>query len=56
MIPTPKVVSPAKYRPLMVRLPPPLDKRLRIYANNHERPLSWCIRKALEEWLKGRNA
>lgn len=40
-----------KYRPLLVRLPPQLDERLRYFASVRERHLSWVIRKALGEYL-----
>lgn len=36
---------------LIVSLPPELDQKLRQYAEENERPLSWVIQKALAEWL-----
>lgn len=40
-----------KWRPLMVRLPPDIDERLRYFATSRERALSWVVRKALGEYL-----
>lgn len=35
-----------------VTLPPSLMKRLDKYMKTEDRPRSWCIQKALDEWLK----
>jgi len=40
-----------KWKPLLVRLPPDIDERLRYYATSRERHLSWIVRKALGEYL-----
>ena len=35
-----------------ITIPPSLDERLLKYMTEEERPRSWCIQKALDEWLK----
>lgn len=35
-----------------ISLPPSLDQRLEKYRTEEERPRSWVIQKALDEWLK----
>lgn len=35
-----------------VSLPPALQERLIKYCQAEERPMSWCIQKALDAWLK----
>ena len=35
-----------------ISLPPSLDQRLEKYREEEERPRSWVIQKALDEWLK----
>ena len=35
-----------------VTLPPSLLKRLDKYMKDEDRPRSWCIQKALDDWLK----
>lgn len=35
-----------------ITLPPSIAARLEKYAEDEERPKSWCIQKALDEWLK----
>lgn len=37
-----------------VTLPPSIVKRLDKYMEDEERARSWCIQKALDEWLKKR--
>lgn len=47
--------NPAKFRRLLVGLPPALDYALRKRAAEEDRSLSWLIRKALREFLKTPN-
>lgn len=35
-----------------ISLPNSLIERLEKYMKDEERPRSWCIQKALDEWLK----
>ena len=35
-----------------ISVPPSIDQRLEKYRKEEERPRSWCIQKALDEWLK----
>ena len=35
-----------------ISLPNSLIERLEKYMKEEERPRSWCIQKALDEWLK----
>lgn len=35
-----------------ISLPPSIDQRLEKYRTEEERPRSWVIQKALDEWLK----
>ncbi len=35
-----------------ISLPPSLSERLEKYRIDEERPRSWIIQKALDEWLK----
>lgn len=37
-----------------ISLPPSLSERLEKYRADEERPRSWIIQKALDEWLKER--
>ena len=37
-----------------ISLPNSLIERLEKYMKDEERPRSWCIQKALDEWLKKR--
>ena len=37
-----------------ISLPPSLSERLEKYRIDEERPRSWIIQKALDEWLKER--
>ena len=40
------------YQKFNVTLPPSIIERLEKYMKDEERPRSWCIQKALDEWLK----
>lgn len=40
------------YIPHNITLPPSIENRVVKYCQEEERPLSWCIQKALDEWLK----
>ena len=42
------------YQKFNVTLPPSIIERLDKYMAEEERPRSWCIQKALDEWLKKR--
>ena len=35
-----------------ITLPPSIVERLEKYRADEDRPRSWCIQKALDEWLK----
>ena len=37
-----------------ISLPPSIDERLEKYRTDEERPRSWVIQKALDEWLSKR--
>ena len=37
---------------IQITLPPSLYERLEKFREDEERPRSWCIQKALDEWLK----
>jgi hypothetical protein len=37
-----------------ITVPPSIHERLEKYIKDEERPRSWCIQKALDEWLKKR--
>lgn len=37
-----------------VSMPPSLIKRLDKYMKAEDRPRSWCIQKAVDEWLKAK--
>jgi hypothetical protein len=37
-----------------VSMPPSLIKRLDKYMKAEDRPRSWCIQKAVDEWLKNK--
>lgn len=37
-----------------ISMPPSIAERLKKYMEDEERPRSWCIQKALDEWLKAR--
>lgn len=40
------------YERFNISLPPSIIKRLEKYMEEEERNRSWCIQKALDEWLK----
>lgn len=40
------------YNDYHISLPNSLIERLERYMKEEERPRSWCIQKALDEWLK----
>lgn len=40
------------YERYNISLPPSIIKRLEKYMEEEERNRSWCIQKALDEWLK----
>ncbi len=40
------------YQKFNITLPPSIAERLDKYMKEEERPRSWCIQKALDEWLK----
>ena len=40
------------YQRVNVSIPPSLLKRLDKYMKEEDRNRSWCIQKALDEWLK----
>lgn len=42
------------YQKFNVTLPPSIIERLEKYMEDEERPQSWCIQKALDEWLKNK--
>lgn len=42
------------YLRINVSMPPSLMKRLDKYMKDQDRPRSWCIQKAVDEWLKNR--
>lgn len=42
------------FRDYHISLPNSLTERLEKYMAEEERPRSWCIQKALDEWLKKR--
>ena len=40
------------YQRVNVSMPPSLLKRLDKYMKEEDRPRSWCIQKAVTEWLE----
>ena len=40
------------YQRVNVTFPPSLLKRLDKFMKDQDRPRSWCIQKAVEQWLK----
>lgn len=42
------------YQRVNITLPPSLLDRLDKYCKEEERPRSWCVQKAIDEWLKGK--
>lgn len=47
----PKKSEDDKYVRINVTMPPELQARLVNYCEQEERPASWCVQKALDEWL-----
>ena len=45
-------IEESGYERIQVTIPPSLSKRLEKYRKDEERPRSWVIQKALDEWLK----
>lgn len=43
------------YQRVNVTFPPSLLKRLDKYMKDQDRPRSWCIQKAVDEWLKNQD-
>ncbi len=42
------------YERYQISLPPSIVERLNKFMEEEERPRSWCIQKALDEWLKSK--
>lgn len=42
------------YQKFTISLPPSIIERLEKFMKEEERPRSWTIQKALDEWLKKR--
>ena len=40
------------YLRVNISMPPSLMKRLDKFMNDQDRPRSWCIQKAVDEWLQ----
>ncbi len=47
-------VEESGYERYQITLPPSIVERLDKYMQDEERPRSWVIQKALDEWLKKR--
>ena len=47
----PKKPEEEKYKRMNITLPPDLNERLEEYCKKDGRKKSWCIQKAIEEWL-----
>ena len=47
-------VEESGYERYHITLPPSIVERLDKYMQEEERPRSWVIQKALDEWLKKR--
>ena len=48
----PKKSDEDKYVRINVTMPPELQDRLIRYCQEEERTMSWCVQKALDEWLE----
>ena len=48
----PKKSDEDKYLRINVTMPPELQDRLIRYCQEEEWTMSWCVQKALDEWLK----
>jgi len=42
------------YQRVTLTMPPSILKRLDKYCNEEERPRSWVVQKAVDDWLKKR--
>lgn len=45
-------VEEQEFERFNITLPPSIIERLEKFMQDEERPRSWCIQKALDEWLK----
>lgn len=45
-------IEESGYIRLQITIPPSINERLEKYREDEERPRSWVIQKALDEWLK----
>ena len=45
-------IEESGYVRYQISVPPSIHERLEKYIKEEERPRSWCIQKALDEWLK----
>ena len=49
-----KGIDEPGYVRYQITLPPSVSERLEKYVEEEERARSWCIQKALDQWLKER--
>lgn len=49
-----KGIEESGYERIQVTIPPSLSERLEKYLTDEERPRSWVVQKALDQWLKER--
>ena len=47
-------IEESGYIRLQITVPPSINERLEKYREEEDRPRSWVIQKALDEWLKKR--
>ena len=47
-----KGIDEPGYVRYQISVPPSLSERLEMFMKDEERPRSWVIQKALDEWLK----
>lgn len=47
-------IEESGYIRLQITVPPSINERLEKYRKDEDRPRSWVIQKALDEWLKKR--
>lgn len=45
-------IEESGYIRLQITVPPSINERLEKYREEEDRPRSWVIQKALDEWLK----
>lgn len=45
-------IEESGYIRLQITVPPSINERLEKYRQDEDRPRSWVIQKALDEWLK----